>query len=500
MTAPFDPGALEAGYAFLDGVPAGLLDAVVTSRVGDLRERALGVTAWREALLAGTMPPPSAWPPPAVAASVRQALVELGLPRFCRDQPELVDRVLTDVLSGFERGQAALDAEVDRQLRELERQRAAEQAQQGAKGARRPPLAPFDRAKTRAELVQKLADRAVSADATVLAEWSERARAWASIADIFGDLGSMMGRGWDLAAGVLKHVGWHDLVRLRALIAKLPQIQDVARSLGRLQVSDVEPSVAEQILEPVRRLEQELREVLTPIVPVEIRGLERSGELARMLPVEAVQLGHPKLKMLWHARRAERALLTYRAEGVEVERVEVEREGMVERPGIRPRPERGPIIAVIDTSGSMNGVPEQVAKALVLELARVAHAERRRCYLYAYSGPGQVLEHELDVGPRGIGRLLEFLQASFGGGTDIGALTAVLRRLEQETWRRADVVVATDGEWRAPGTLVDAVVKARAAGTRFHGVQIGAVGRSGLHDLCDPVHVFRDWASVGGRA
>jgi uncharacterized protein with von Willebrand factor type A (vWA) domain len=217
-----------------------------------------------------------------------------------------------------------------------------------------------------------------------------------------------------------------------------------------------------------------------------------------MLPVEAVNLGHPKLRMLWHARRAERALLSYRVEGIEIERTMVERDSFDEAEGRRPRPERGPIIAVLDTSGSMHGTPELVAKALVLECLRTAHQEKRRCFLYAYSGPGQVLEHELDLTAEGVGRLLAFLGLSFGGGTDIGALTRVLDRLGQGDWKKADVVVATDGEWSASSALVAAVVRAKEFGTRFHGVQIGNRGRSGLHQICEPVHVFQDWAKAGG--
>lgn len=236
----------------------------------------------------------------------------------------------------------------------------------------------------------------------------------------------------------------------------------------------------------------------TPLVPHETRGIERSGEVARMLPAEAALLGHPSLRLLWHARRAERGLLTYRVEGVETERAFVEVGAHEEREGRRPRPERGPILAVIDTSGSMEGLPEQVAKALVLETVRTAHAEKRKCYLYAYSGPDEVLEHELDLSPEGIGRLLVFLSQSFGGGTDIGAMSRVVERLREETWRKADVILVTDGEWVAPDAIVAAVAKARGEGTRFHGVQIGDVGRTGLHTLCDPVHVFTDWADAGG--
>ncbi|MCX7258563.1 MAG: hypothetical protein NTZ64_18105, partial [Polaromonas sp.] len=290
-----------------------------------------------------------------------------------------------------------------------------------------------------------------------------------------------------------------DLLRLRKLIEQLPQLREIVRALGRLHTAENGESVAEKILVPVRRLEEERREVRTPLIPAEMRGLERSGEISRMLPVEALMLGHPKLRMLWHARRAERALLTYRVEGIEIERVQVERESHEEIDSKRPRPERGPIFAVIDTSGSMHGLREQVAKAVVLEALRTAHAEKRRCFLYAYSGPGNVLEHELDLSADGIGRLLEFLGFSFGGGNDeAGMMAKVIAKLKEENWKKADVVFVSDGEWPAPASLVATVKTAREGGTRFHGVQIGNRGRTGLHAVCDPVHIFQDWATAGG--
>lgn len=218
-----------------------------------------------------------------------------------------------------------------------------------------------------------------------------------------------------------------------------------------------------------------------------------------MLPIEASILGHPKLRLVWHARRAERALLTYRVEGMEIERTWTETEAQTEVERKRPRPERGPIIAVVDTSGSMHGLPEQVAKAIVLEAARVAHTERRQCFLYSFSGPEQVLEDELDLSPDGVGRLLSFLGSSFGGGTDAtSVMSKVIARLKENEWRRADVVFVSDGEWPAPASLVGSVEQARDEGTRFHGVQIGNRGRTGLHAICDPVHVFQDWATAGG--
>ena len=109
------------------------------------------------------------------------------------------------------------------------------------------------------------------------------------------------------------------------------------------------------------------------------------------------------------------------------------------------------------------------------------------------------MESELDLSVDGIGRLLAFLGFSFGGGNDeAGVMTKVLERLRENDWRKADVVFVSDGEWPAPQTLIQAARQATDAGTRLHGVQIGNRGRTGLHSICDPVHVFQDWAAAGG--
>ncbi len=505
MTPVFDAGALERRYAFLDDCPEALVGAVVTMPIGTLPERVAGVRGWRDALLAGRLPA-EGWPTAEVADPVRQALEEMGLVRFCKDQPDLVDALMKDVLAAFVVQSEVLASDVAQKLRSLEalehRRLSEEEAARARKAKREPqPVqvddATIDRLREQAEREARRQRR--GADESLLATWGDRARAWADIGDVFGDLGEMMGRGWDMARGVLRHTGWLDLVRLRRLIEQLPQLREIVRSLGRFQVSAADEAVADRVFVPVKRLEEERLEIRTPHIPAETRGVERSGEISRMLPAEALMLGHPKLRLLWHARRAERALVTYRVEGIEIERRWVERDGMEEVEGRRPRPERGPILAVMDTSGSMHGLPETVAKALVLEALRTAHAEKRRCFLYAYSGPSQVLEQELSLTSDGIGRLLAFLGLSFGGGNDeTGVMAKVVARLKEQDWKKADVVFVSDGVWPAPASLVATVKEAREAGTRFHGVQIGNRGRSGLHAICDPVHEFGDWAALGG--
>lgn len=505
MTEAFDASALERRYSFLDACPEQFVSSVVTLPIGSLSERVRGLLQWRASLLNGVVPPEGAWPPPDIAAPARQALDAMGLVRFCKGQPELVDALLHDILATFSQRDAALRNDIAARLRDLEsleRRRAEEAEQERARKDRRLKI-PVTLDEGTLERLRQQAERdargsPLSPDEGLVRAWGERARAWASISEVFGDLGEIMGRGWDMSLGVLKHVGWQDLLRLQKLIEQLPQLREIVRSLGRLHASDTEETVADTVFVPVRRLEEERREVRTPHIPAETRGIERSGEISRMLPSEAVNLGHPKLRLLWHARRAERALLTYRVEGMEIDRVLVEREATEAQEHRKPRPQRGPIIAVMDTSGSMHGTPELVAKALVLEALRTAHAEKRRCYAYMFGGAGEIVEHELDLSAEGIGRLLVFLGHTFGGGTDVAVLAKVAKLLHENDWKKADVVFVSDGEWGASAHLVRDVTVAREGGTRFHGVQIGNRGKTGLHAVCDPVHIFQDWAAVGG--
>lgn len=499
MTKAFRAASLENEYAFIDACPEQFIDAIVTLPFGHLRERVAALVAWRACLMRGELPDASDWPSPHLAAPVVAALRELGLVRFCKDQGQLVDDVLHDVLQALGKQHDAFASGVAQRLHELEEQERRRLSHTRVRrGKRKVALNGATRQRLREQAENDELQRSRDPDAGLKSAYEERVRCWSDLAEVFGDLGEMLGRGWDLSRSILRHVGWSNVLELRRLVEQLPQLRDIVRSLGRLQTSLDEQSTYETIMSPVRRLEEERREVRSPRVPAELRGITRSGDVARMLPVEAVMLGHATLRLLWHARRAERALLTYRFEGTETERVLSERELVEQREVRRPRPQRGPIVAVIDTSGSMHGLPEQVAKALVLEAMRVAHSEKRRCFLYAYSGPGDVIEHELDLGADGIGRLLTFLAHTFGGGTDIGAMSMVVERLKDDSWKKADVILVSDGEWHAPPNIVTAAQTAKGHGTRFHGVQIGNRGHTGMHALCEPVHVFQDWATAGG--
>ena len=91
-------------------------------------------------------------------------------------------------------------------------------------------------------------------------------------------------------------------------------------------------------------------------------------------------------KLLFYAKLAEKSLATYERDGWG----EFPTQIVPERREIRPTADRGPILLCVDTSGSMRGAREIVAKALALECMRAAKAQERGCYVFAFSGPSEV--------------------------------------------------------------------------------------------------------------
>jgi uncharacterized protein with von Willebrand factor type A (vWA) domain len=497
--------------AALERLPDSLYAAVVTGEGHDFDARITGVADLRAALLAGMAPSAHtlAWPASPLKEKVVAWLNESGLPRYCRDTLDLADAVILSIIKEASEAARRAEHDIERVFRELvsiEEQRRKPRKAGGLEQRRkaRPALSAAEKLKLREQAAREATAKAADdVTAALAAAWGERLRAWAAIEEVFGELGAMCGLGSDLSRTVLRHTGWQDAKRLADLLKKLPQIQDVVRQLGRMQSTEKpnETPILERLFGPVRRAPAELRDIDTPGVPHDTRGVERSGEIARMLPSEAILFMRPALRLLWHAKRAERALATYRVRGVQQERFVADDEGAEARDAERPKKkqERGPIIVCLDTSGSMQGAPETIAKAVTLEAVRIANAENRDCFLYAFSGPAQVVEFDISIRRGGIQGLLEFLGCSFHGGTDVAApMSRALKRVESANWSRADVIVVTDGEFPMPDETIASVASARKSlHLRVHGLLIGAGRSAAMSALCDPVHVFRDWHALG---
>jgi uncharacterized protein with von Willebrand factor type A (vWA) domain len=453
----------EARLAALDELPRKLWLWGLIHSQGSLEARLDGLRELRMALLAGTLPSAWGWPPAPLAQRVAGLLAELDLPNYCPGEGELVEILLRSLMFH-------LDLIVDYIDRGASPEAAAERA-----------LAAFRD------------------------DWAERCGEIDELVDVFGDIGELCKHNrWDLLSGLLKSGGWQEVVRIRRLVEHLPELANCIRRLGRARATEemdevkrTEVQAVMQVTRPVARP----RFLRVPDYPGETRGIRRSGRVARMLPAEAVLLLHPRLRLVWHARHAERALLTYEDDEILEEWVHEPQTAWVPSPDRLPerRQEMGPILVCVDTSGSMQGGAEAVAKAVVLEAVRTAHAQNRACHVFAFSGPGDLLEMPVAVDLPGLEALTGFMGQSFGGGTDItGPLGHALDKLEQEDWQLADLLVASDGEFGATPEMADRLLRVKAEkGLRVQGVLIGDRETLGFLEIADDIFWVPDWRRYG---
>ncbi len=209
----------------------------------------------------------------------------------------------------------------------------------------------------------------------------------------------------------------------------------------------------------------------------EIVDVEQGADLGRLLPLELVQLVHPRTKLLALRNLIERQCLQYRLEGTETLG-------------------RGPLVVAIDKSGSMEGERDVWATAVALALLDLAQAEKRPFALLCFDG---AVKHEVIVMPgQSLPEAGLFVPAD--GGTNI---EAVVRRgldiIEEKpgALRNADIVIITDG-----GSSSDNAqeLRDRAAklGVTVLGVAID-VAPERLQPWCDEVIAANDMSRVDDR-
>ncbi len=213
-------------------------------------------------------------------------------------------------------------------------------------------------------------------------------------------------------------------------------------------------------------------------------GVVVGGDPSRALPSELALLCDPETEDLGWTRWAERRLAIFDLQhGADAP--------LGERRG-------GPLVVCIDTSASMNGAPEDLAKGLVLGLARRLVPRGRALHLVLFGGVGEAIERRVGAGPGGLGALLDFLALGFRNGTDFDVpLLRALDRIEGADLRDADILVVTDGLARASVHVVDRVAQARRRlGVRVISAIVGKGETSGVAPFSDAVVLWNGVADA----
>jgi uncharacterized protein with von Willebrand factor type A (vWA) domain len=509
---------LNNQFMAVELVPEILLPTIVAHTGGDLFTRCEAVAGFRQSLLKGTeMVSPVPWMPEDVQSKVLCAIKQASLPTYCYDNEEVTDALILDLFAALENKQAKVNTLLltltqSREQAELEELKQALESKKPSNNANNKSskkqkasvfqLSSEQKLKIHTECESQawlqLLSQAESEVGILPAVWEERVEVWQELKTVFDDLGIISGLGCGLFKGLLQSHGWMNLVKLHKVIKKLPNLRKVIQTMGRMKECDGTP-IVEQIAKQMSVSAKFEYEVKTPWVPVEAKGITRSDSVSRMLPQEAAMLGHPTLKKLWHARRAESALVSYAFEGTDIisEVREQQTDTLEDQLGKKASRNRGPMIICLDTSGSMAGTPENIAKALVLECFTVATKEKRACYIYLFGSSNEVEELELGLTPEGLERMITFLSMSFGGGTDAeGPLNLALKQSDQEGWEKADIMLVSDGEFSLTSGLSKKINNRKEQrGLTVQGVLIGHHSNA-MEKVCDPLHHFPKWIDL----
>lgn len=453
--APRTP-AVDQPYDRLQALPRPLWLGTLVTASGRLTARLDELPHWMEALRSGELPAAHAdFGDPEAVAPFRRVIGELELPAMCRGSQPATEQVLRTLLWH-------LDRLIDRPSG---RERAAAIAEQVA---------------------------------SFREDWTLQRAGWEEITALLLGLGELAEMRWDALQGRLSTREWATARELDALLARSPDIVELIRTLGaglpRPALSRPAPQVEAAAPPDTRRVRRRI--TVMPGAPGAIQGVALGRSLARMVPAEAAELHHPVLHKLWRARFAESRLRVWDeiAEWVDLVPDPEGAERAPTAPVPRPR-ERGPFIVCVDTSGSMKGAPERLAKAVLLEAARTAHREQRACRLIAFGGPGEIVEWSLGLDASGLDALLAFIGQSFDGGTDIAApIERALDAVHEGAWQEADVLLVSDGEFGVTPAVLQRLDAAREQlGLRVQGLLIGDRETLGLLEVCDAIHWVRDW-------
>ena len=290
------------------------------------------------------------------------------------------------------------------------------------------PLNPESIAQIRAGLAEMQAYEAEIANENIPAAMRQKLRAHtqlmediaAKYEEVKDFLAQCPGAGFSYAD--LQAAGGEDFTALAQALRGNAAIQELARKMGRAYISEQRKKQT--------RIPQASRS--------EVHGTHRSDDVMRLLPSELLNLEDVALENLFYARLLEKQLQTYELQGTTLipgETTEAQRK------------RTGPVVACLDTSGSMGGTPLLKAKALLLAIANILRQEERSLHVLLFGAADEIREFALEDAQHSAG-LLHFLRQGFGGGTNFEApLARAMQIIEQHpAYEKADVLMISDGD------------------------------------------------------
>lgn len=212
----------------------------------------------------------------------------------------------------------------------------------------------------------------------------------------------------------------------------------------------------------------------------EIYDVEIGRDIGRLVPSELTYLADEETEDIFYAKYVEGSLQQYELRGTE-------------------KQARGPIVALLDNSGSMGGDREYWGKAVALSLLEIAKREGRDFYGIHFGSAHEQMEWYFPRGEVELSDVLDYAEFFFNGGTNFERpLTRAVEVIEHQFTEagrsRADIILITDGECSVGDQWLEAFfANKEALDFKLYGMLIGGYPRT-LEVLSDKTFTIQDVA------
>jgi uncharacterized protein with von Willebrand factor type A (vWA) domain len=224
-------------------------------------------------------------------------------------------------------------------------------------------------------------------------------------------------REWGTDSAEVQRMTYHERLALSKILKNNQKLMDLAKMLGRYKKWALGANKKKVVQDAI-----------------EVTTIDIGNDLQRVLPQELAMLCDQDMELLFLQRYLERGLVSYRVDP-------------------RYKEEEGPIIMLLDESGSMSGIKELWSKGVCIALAQLAQQKNRNFAVIEFAGKdyrtgiAQMRVHKFPQGKIGTEALIDLASHFFSGGTEYQApLTEALNICDEEGFKEADIVMMTDGE------------------------------------------------------
>lgn len=287
--------------------------------------------------------------------------------------------------------------------------------------------------------------------------------------NLFKNLGSFInepGRLWDMSAGAWQNVNFSILEQYQKMLENDKSLQELSNLLGKYRESEIEYEI--KLLKEQKIITTKINR---PAKSGSVIGNTYGNEIQSALPQDLGLLAHPIAKQLFYKKIIQNQITQYNKNIPEQHKSVIEEEKEHKK---AKQKDKGPFVLIVDTSGSMHGLPERIAKIIAFVLSKTAYQTKRKVFIINFSTSIECFE--LGDVSGDIIELIKFLSMSFNGGTDINpAFEKAIEVLKTDSYERADTLLISDGIFpTADNEIEKEVALLKEKDNKFYSLMIGA--------------------------